>query len=279
MANRFSYPDLGFGLGLRAPHYDVILSERPKRVDFFEIISENFMDSHQGYRDFLLDLRRDYAFVMHGVSLSIGGTDALHMPYLRKIKALAELLEVAWVSDHVCWTGVQGHNSHDLLPVPYTEEALLHIVSRIRQVQDMLGRHVILENPSSYVTFAEAQMSECEFIARMAEEADCGLLLDVNNVHVSAFNHGFDAKAYIDALPAERVVQVHLAGHRHYGTHIIDTHDSAVADDVWALYAHALSRTGPVATMVEWDAHIPAFGVMLDELEKARAFAARKEAA
>ncbi len=272
MGNRFSYPDLGFGLGLRAQHYDAILSERPKAVDFFEIISENFMDSHQGYRDFLTDLRQDYAFVMHGVSLSIGSTDPLNVSYLQKIKDLAAFLQVSWISDHVCWTGVQGKNSHDLLPVPYTEEALAHIVSRIKQVQDILGQRIVLENPSSYVSFADSQMSECEFLARMSEGADCGLLLDVNNIHVSAFNHGFDAKDYINTLPADRVVQVHLAGHKHYGTHIIDTHDSAVTDEVWALYAHALSHTGQVATLVEWDDHIPEFPVLLAELEKARSY-------
>ena len=277
MGNIFSYPDLGFGLGLRATHYDTILAERPPAVDFFEIISENFIDSHRGYRDFLSDLRQDYPIVMHGVSLSIGSTDALDMAYLSKIKALADFLGVAWVSDHVCWTGVQGKNSHDLLPLPYTEEALAHIISRIRQVQDGLGRHIVLENPSSYVAFADSQMPECEFLARMSDGADCGLLLDVNNIHVSAFNHGFDAKAYIDALPAERVVQVHLAGHKHYGTHIIDTHDSAVTDEVWALYAHALSQVGSVSTLVEWDDHIPEFPVLLAELDKARAM--QKEAA
>lgn len=274
MANRFSYPHLGFGLGLRAQHYDEILLRRPGNVDFFEIISENFMDSHRGYRDFLSDLREGYAFVMHGVSLSIGSTDGLNREYLGKIKALADFLKVAWVSDHVCWTGVQGKNSHDLLPVPYTEEALAHMVSRIRQVQDILERHIVLENPSSYVAFADSQMSECEFMARMSEEADCGLLLDVNNIYVSAFNHGFGAKAYIDALPADRIVQIHLAGHKHYGTHIIDTHDSAVTDAVWELYGHAILHAGQISTLVEWDDHIPGFDVLLSELDKARRVAA-----
>ncbi len=278
MGNRFAFPALGFGLGLRAPYYDMILEQRPKGVDFFEIISENFMDSHQGYRDFLSDLRRDYVFVMHGVSLSIGSTDPLNQAYLKKIKNLAGFLGVAWVSDHVCWTGVAGKNSHDLLPVPYTEEALAHMVSRIRHVQDVLERPIVLENPSSYVSFAASQMSECEFLARMSEEADCGLLLDVNNVHVSGFNHGFDTRAYISGLPAERIVQIHLAGHKHYGTHIIDTHDSAVTDEVWALYAHALAHAGQVSTLVEWDDHIPEFPVLLAELEKARTYAHLREA-
>ena len=271
MGNRFAFPDLGFGLGLRAPHYEAILAQKPRDVDFFEIISENFMDSHQGYLDFLTDLRRDYAFVMHGVSLSIGSTDPLNIDYLHKIKRLASVLDVAWISDHVCWTGVLGKNSHDLLPIPYTEEALAHIVSRIRQVQDILERPIILENPSSYVSFTASHMPEWEFLARMSEAADCGLLLDVNNIYVSGFNHNFSPNDYIDALPAERIVQIHLAGHKHYGTHIIDTHDSAVTDAVWTLYRHALAHTGRLSTLVEWDDHIPEFGVLLKELHKARA--------
>lgn len=273
MSHRFRHSSSGFGLGLRAPHYEDMLAQRPANVDFLEIISENFMDAHQGYRDFLADLRQDYAFVMHGVSLSVGSTDPLDRDYLRKIKALADFLQVAWVSDHVCWTGVGGRNSHDLLPVPYTEEALSHIVARIGQAQDMLERRLVLENPSSYVTFADSTMSESTFLARMAEEADCGLLLDVNNVHVSAFNHGFDARRYIDALPVGRVAQIHVAGHAHYGTHIIDTHDRAVSAEVWALYRHALAHVGTAATTVERDAHIPPFAALLAELDTARAAA------
>lgn len=273
MPNRFSYPDLGYGLGLRAPHYDRILSERPKTVDWFEIISENFIEAHRGYWDFLADLRRDYPIVMHGVSLSIGSSDPLNREYLAKLKKLADFLETPWISDHICWTGVNGKNSHDLLPVPYTEEALRHMVDRIREAQDMLGRRLVLENPSTYVEFADSSMQEWEFIARLSEEADCGLLLDVNNVYVSAFNHRYDAKRYIDAMPKDRIVQMHLAGHLNCGTHIIDTHDGHVIDEVWDLYRYAVARKGMASTLVEWDDHIPEFDVLTDELAKARATA------
>ena len=281
MANRFNYPNLGFGLGLRAPHYETILEKRPKTVDWFEIISENYIEAHKGHWNFLADLRADYPIVMHGVSLSIGSTDPLNSDYLKKLKALADFLEAPWVSDHLCWTGVLGKNTHDLLPVPYTDEALSHIVSRIKQVQDILGRRIVLENPSSYLEFADSTISEWEFLARMAQDADCGLLLDVNNIYVSAFNHGYDAKTYIDAIPAEHIVQMHLAGHHHHGTHIIDTHDSHVAEEVWKLYAYAVAIKGTASTMVEWDGDIPTFDVLIAELDKARACAAqtKREAA
>ncbi|MDE3036938.1 MAG: DUF692 domain-containing protein [Pseudomonadota bacterium] len=273
MVNRFGFSDLGFGLGLRAPHYDTILEQKPKDVDWFEIISENFIEAHQGYRQFLADLRVDYPIVMHGVSLSIGSTDPLNVGYLKKLKALADFLQVPWLSDHLCWTGIEGKNTHDLLPVPYTEKALKHIVKRVRQVQDTLERPLVLENPSSYVTFADSSMPEWEFMAWLAKDADCGILLDVNNVYVSAFNHRFDARQYIDAIPAERIVQIHLAGHDHRGTHIIDTHDNYVIDAVWDLYAYTLQRKGLVSTMVEWDDNIPAFDVLLAEIGKARRWA------
>jgi uncharacterized protein (UPF0276 family) len=279
MANRFSYPDLGFGLGLRAPHYDTILETRPKSVDWFEIISENFIEAHKGYWDFLADLRQDYPIVMHGVSMSIGSTDPLNREYLKKLKTLADFLQAPWVSDHLCWTGVNGKNSHDLLPVPYTEDALKHIVSRIKQVQEFLGRNIVIENPSTYLEFTDSHITEWDFMARLAEEADCGLLLDVNNIYVSAFNHGYDAKRYIDAIPKDRIIQIHLAGHRNFGTHIIDTHDSHVIDEVWRLYAYALQTKGKVSTMIEWDDHIPEFDVLLAELDKARQVSLVKEAA
>ena len=281
MGNRFSYPHLGFGLGLRAPHYEEILAQRPRDVQWFEIISENFIEAHQGYWDFLADLRRDYPIVMHGVSMSIGSTDPINPDYINKLKRLADFLEAPWLSDHLCWTGVHSKNTHDLLPVPYTQESLRHMVARVRQVQDMLGRHILLENPSSYLEFEGSELSEWEFLAQLAQEADCGLLLDVNNVYVSAFNHGYDAKRYIDALPADRIVQVHRAGHHHFGTHIIDTHDAHVLEDVWKLYAYTIASKGLASTMVEWDDHIPEFPVLLAELGKARAVAnaAQKEAA
>jgi uncharacterized protein len=270
MANRFNYPDLGFGVGLRAAHYDTILKKRPRSVDWFEIISENFIEAHKGYWDFLADLRVDYPIVMHGVSMSIGSTDPLNMEYFKKLKALADFLNVAWISDHVCWTGVQGKNSHDLLPVPYTEASLMHIVSRIKKAQDALGRQIVLENPSTYLEFTDSTISEWEFLARMAQDADCGLLLDVNNIYVSAFNHGYDAKHYIDAIPSDRIVQIHLAGHQHYGTHIIDTHNGPVIDEVWTLYEYTLQTKGPITTTIEWDGDIPEFDILTAELGKAK---------
>jgi uncharacterized protein (UPF0276 family) len=274
VGNDFDFPDLGFGLGLRAPHYDAILTSRPD-VGWFEIISENFIGAHQGYRDFLADLRSDYPFVMHGVSLSIGSTDPLDRDYLARLKSFADFLTPAWVSDHLCFTGVQGRNTHDLLPVPYTEEALLHIAARIRQVQDILERPLVLENPSTYIAFDGQTLSEPEFIASLAHEADCALLLDVNNVHVSAFNHGLDARAYIDAIPARRIAQIHLAGHKDCGDYKIDTHDREVPDAVWDLYRYTLAAKGFHSTMIEWDDAIPEFSVLLAELDKAQTVAGR----
>jgi uncharacterized protein (UPF0276 family) len=208
---------------------------------------------------------------MHGVSLSIGGADPLDVVYLDKLAALAERIKPAWISDHLCWTGVAGINTHDLLPLPLTEAALAHVTDRVKAVQDRLGRPLILENPSSYLEFRSSQMPEWEFLARLAQDADCGLLLDVNNVHVSAFNHGFDPQAYIAAIPAERIVQVHLAGPSDFGTHLMDTHDAPVPDAVWPLYAQVQARTGGVSTLLEWDANIPAWADLLAELAKAGA--------
>lgn len=269
MPNRFEFPTLGFGLGLRQPHYDFILNNRPK-IGWFEIISENFIEAHPGHWELLDDLRDTYPIVMHGVALSIGGTDPLDLDYLKKIKTLAAFLEAPWVSDHLCWTGVAHTHTHDLLPVPYTEEALAHIVERIRRVQDVLERPLVIENPSSYVEFHASTMTEWEFLARMAEESDCALLLDVNNVYVSSVNHRFDPKAYIDAVPKDRVVQIHLAGHEHRGTHIIDTHDDHVIDEVWSLYDYTIKRIGFVSTMIEWDDKIPDFPVLQAEIGKAQ---------
>jgi uncharacterized protein (UPF0276 family) len=269
--NRWNLPDLGVGVGLRTVHFGFILREQPK-VDWFEVLSENFMQTG-GRPMYVLDqLVERYPVALHGVSMSIGSTQPLDKAYLAELKALARRTRAAWVSDHLCWTGVLGRNTHDLLPMPYTEEALRHTVSRIRQVSEILERPLVLENPSSYVEFADSTMPEWEFLARMAEEADCGLLLDVNNVYVSSFNHGFDPNVYIDAIPADRVVQYHLAGHTHRGTHIIDTHSDHAVDPVWELYARSCRRTGDVATLYEWDENIPAFDVLLAEANKARAF-------
>jgi uncharacterized protein (UPF0276 family) len=223
MANRWGFPDLGIGIGLRTVHFGHILSQKP-RIDWFEVLSENFMDTG-GRPMWVLDqVCERYPVALHGVSMSIGSTDPLNREHLTKLKALAKRAGAHWVSDHLCWTGVMGRNTHDLLPMPYTEEALRHTARRVREVSDFLERPLILENPSSYVEFAASTMSEWEFLARLCAEADCGLLLDVNNIYVSSFNHGFDPEAYVDAIPAERVVQYHLAGHTHKGTHIVDTH-------------------------------------------------------
>lgn len=268
------FPDLGFGLGLRALHYPDIFAA-PAPVDWFEIISENFMDTQGRARRHLARIREHYPVVMHGVSLSIGSTDGLDLHYLRQLKQLAQDIEPAWISDHLCWTGVAHQNLHDLLPLPYTEEALAHVVSRVQQVQEFLGRPIALENPSTYLSFASSHIPEAEFLAELTRRSGCHLLLDVNNVYVSAFNHRLDVQAYLAALPMDRVVQIHLSGHSHCGTHLIDTHDSPVVDAVWALYAEVLRRAGRVPnTMIEWDDHIPSWPDLLAELDQARAVAA-----
>ncbi|MBS0266052.1 MAG: DUF692 domain-containing protein [Planctomycetes bacterium] len=269
--SRLGYPDLGFGVGLRSVHFQHILRESPA-VDWFEVISENFLDSQGRPRYVLEQIAERYPIVMHGVSLSIGSTDPLDLAYLHKLKRLAEWTQARWISDHLCWTGVAGRNTHDLLPIPLNEETLAHVVARLRIVQDVLERPFVLENPSSYVTFADSTLSEWEFLTRMAEDADCGLLLDVNNIYVSSINHDFDPREYIDAVPHRRIVQFHLAGHTNCGTHCIDTHDGPVIDPVWELYAHARRQTGPVSTLLEWDAAIPEFSVVHAEVLKARRY-------
>mgnify|MGYP003133274790 FL=1 len=270
-APRLGHENLGLGVGLRTVHFSHILEHRPE-VDWFEIISENFMDSNGRPRAVLEQIAEHYPIVMHGVSLSIGSTDPLNREYLEKLKRLAEGMNARWISDHVCWTGVAGRNSHDLLPIPYNEATLSHLVERIGIVQDILERPLVLENPSSYLEFQDSTMSESEFVCRMAEEADCGLLLDVNNVYVSSVNHDFDPVAYVEAIPAERVVECHLAGHTNCGTHLIDTHDGHVIDPVWNLFRLLHQRTGGVATLLEWDAEIPPFPVVHQEVLKARQY-------
>lgn len=271
MLPRLGLPNLGLGVGLRSVHFAHILEHWPN-VDWFEIISENFMDSRGRPRHILDRIRERYPVVMHGVSLSIGSTDPLNREYLTKLKALADAIHPAWVSDHICWTGVASRNTHDLLPVPFTEQTLRHIVGRVKIVQDFMERPIVLENPSSYVEFQGSTMNEWEFTARLAEEADCGLLLDVNNVYVSSFNHDMDPVKFISCLPHERIVQFHLAGHTNYATHLIDTHDNHVIDPVWELYRQAHEFTGGVSTLLEWDANIPPFDVMHEEVLKARRF-------
>lgn len=270
-ANRWGFPDLGLGVGLRTVHFAHILSRRPD-VGFFEILTENYLDTGGRPLHILDQVAALYPIVMHGVSLSIGSCDPLDLGYLKKVKALAERTGTRWVTDHLCWTGILGRNTHDLLPLPYTEESLRHTVERIRVVQDVLERPIALENPSTYLEFIPSSMPEWEFVARMAEEADCGLLLDVNNVYVSAFNHGYDPIAYIDAIPGERVCHHHLAGHTHKGTHILDTHSDHVIDPVWELYGHTVRHVGLRSTLLEWDADIPSFEVVHAEVLKAKAW-------
>ena len=265
----------GFGLGLRTEHYADFSHPPPTGVDWLEIISENYLVPGGKPLHHLDRIRASLPMVMHGVSLSIGGSDRLDLRYLRALRALADRIQPAWVSDHLCWTGLAGRNLHDLLPLPMTEAALRHVVARVGRVQDLLGRRLVLENVSSYVRFAADEMAEHTFLAELAQRADCLLLLDVNNVYVSSVNHGFDAHAFIDALPAQRVVQIHLAGHSAGADGLlIDTHDAPVCDAVWGLYAHALRRLGPRPTMIERDDHIPALADLLAELQIARRIAA-----
>jgi uncharacterized protein (UPF0276 family) len=261
--------NLGFGLGLRTDHFVDVLEQQPA-VDWFEILSENFMVAGGKPKHFLHRVRRDYPLVMHGVSLSIGSTDALDMRYLQQLKELAAEVEPEWISDHLCWTSVGGVNSHDLLPLPYSEEAIEHVAARVRQVQDFLGRQILLENVSSYLTYVESGCSEWDFVSEVARRADCFILLDINNIYVSARNHGFEPMEYINAIDPERVRQFHLAGHSDYGDYVIDTHDHAVADPVWELYRKALQRFGAVSTMIERDDNIPPLQELVAELDLAR---------
>ena len=264
--------NLGFGLGLRATHYEAIFDTKPA-LDWFEIISENYMVSGGRPLANLTRIRNDYPMAMHGVSLSIGSSDPLNIEYLRDLKKLSNRIEPAFISDHLCWTGIAGKNLHDLMPIPYTEEAITHVVDRVRQVQDFLGRQILLENVSSYVTFAQSEMSEWAFLSAIAERADCHILLDINNIFVSAFNHGFEPIEYIEGIPVDRVRQFHLAGHENRGDIIIDTHDAPVIDPVWDLYAKACARFGPVSTMIERDDNIPPLEALLTELDHARQIA------
>ena len=267
-------PHLGFGLGLRTEHYHPILATRPK-VDWFEVLSENYMVPGGKPLYFLDKIRENYPVVMHGVSLSIGSTTPFDQTYLTDLKALADRIEPAWISDHLCWTGVHGQNMHDLLPLPYTIETVKHVAERVKIVQDFLGRRILLENVSSYASYVNSTMSEWEFISEIANAADCLLLLDVNNIYVSSFNHQFDAKAFIDGVPQNRIQQIHLAGHHNHGDYIIDTHDAPVIDPVWHLYEYAVSQFGAVSTMIERDDNIPELAVLVQELETARSIACK----
>ena len=260
---------LGFGLGLRPEYYQQILETKPA-VDWFEVISENYMVAGGNPHLYLDQIRRDYPIVMHGVSLSIGSCDPLDMNYLKQLKQLKERLEPRWISDHLCWTGVGGMNLHDLMPLPYTQEAISHVIQRIDYVQNYLGCQILLENVSSYVTYKESEMEEWEFISEIAQQSDCLLLLDINNAFVSAFNHGFDPLVYLNGLPLNKVKQIHLAGYTDNQDYLIDTHDQPVSASVWELYEQALKRFGSVPTMIERDDNFPAFNDLLIELEQAR---------
>jgi len=262
-------PFLGSGIGLRTRHFDEI-AERGARVDWFEALSENFMTPGGRPLAVLERVRRDFPIALHGVSLSIGGTDPLDVDYLRRVRALADRFDPAWLSDHLCWTGVDGRNLHDLLPLPWTEEALEHVVGRVVAAQERLGRRLVLENVSTYLAFEHSTLSEGEFLAAVADRADCDILLDVNNAYVSGVNHGFDPRSLIDALPPDRVVQIHLAGHSDLGTHLLDTHDHPVPEPVWELFRHALRRTGPVSSLVEWDGAIPPLARVEEEAARAK---------
>mgnify|MGYP001225183964 CR=1 FL=1 len=264
-----SFPYIGHGVGLRSAHFPEVADGRA-RVDWFEAISENFMIRGGRPLRILDQARRLAPVVLHGVSLSIGSTDPLSEDYLRQLAALADRIDPAWISDHLCWGSVGGHYAHDLLPLPYTEEALDHVVARIHCVQERLGRRILIENVSSYLTFVRSAMPEWEFLSEVSRRSDCGILLDVNNVYVSAVNHGFDPSTYLAGLPTSRVGQIHLAGHTDEGTHLLDTHAAPVGSAVWDLYRQALDRFGRVSTLVEWDEHIPAWAVLVAEAERAR---------
>lgn len=262
-------PFLGHGIGLRPIHYQAILDEKPK-IDWLEIMTEDYLDIGGRPLYYLHQIREHYPMVMHGVSLSIGSSDPVNIDYLSKVKKLADKINPEWISDHLCWTGVNQMNMHDLLPLPYTEDALKHVVNKVKQVQDYLERPILLENVSSYITFKQSEMNEWEFLNAVAEQANCLILLDINNIYVSAYNHGFDPKDYLLSVPTNRVQQFHLAGHQNFGEYIIDTHDHPIADAVWKLYAEAVKHFGSISTLIERDENIPPLTELLNELAEAK---------
>jgi len=263
---------LGYGLGLRPEYFQLIVDEHPA-VDWFEILSENYMVGGGKPLYFLDAVAERYPLVMHGVSMSLGSSDDLDFSYLKQLKALAERVKPQWISDHLCWTGVGGHNMHDLMPLPYHEVAVKHVVERIKTVQDFLGRRILIENVSSYLNYQQSDMTEWEFITAIADAADCLVLLDVNNIYVSSRNHQFDPMQFVRGIPAQRVQQIHLAGHSDYGDYIIDTHDHPVADAVWDLYAKVIALIGERATMIERDDQYPPFAELLAEMNQAKIIA------
>ncbi|WP_027856739.1 MNIO family bufferin maturase [Marinobacterium jannaschii] len=264
----------GVGLGLRSCHYQHILSHKP-RVPWFEVMTDNYMGAGGQPHQYLEQIRQRYPVTFHGVGLSLGSAAPLNKEYLHRLKELVDIYQPAWVSEHLCWCASDEYNSHELLPLPYTELCARHLAERIDQVQNCLGQRLVVENLSSYVTFAESEMSEWEFVSLICQLADCDLLLDVNNVYVSATNHGFSAADYISGVPAKRVREIHLAGFEDQGDLLLDSHSRPVYDAVWDLYRQALERVGPVPTLIEWDNDIPGFEVLEAEAEKARAIAAQ----
>ncbi len=263
----------GCGIGLRKEHHDTVLKERP-RIPFFEVISENFMAEGGRPRDVLERVRRDYPVALHGVSLSLGSAEPLDRAYLARLARLIDWVRPVLVSDHLCWTGLGGHNSHDLLPMPFTEEAVTHVARKIREVQDFLERRILVENISSYVEYRESTLSEADFLVAVLEEADCDLLLDVNNLYVNARNHGLSPEEALDLLPPGRLRQIHLAGHEDNGAFVVDTHDGPVSGAVWDLYRQTIERFGPVPTLIEWDAQLPPLGDLLEEARRAESILA-----
>ena len=269
---KLAKPFLGFGLGLRANHYEEVLQTKPK-VDWFEIITENYLVPGGKPLYYLDKIREHYPMVMHGVSLSIGSTDPLDKNYLKSVKKLANRVQPQWISDHLCWTGVNNNNNHDLLPLPYTEDAIGHISNRIIEVQDFLGQQILIENVSSYLTYKDSIMTEWDFINEILSRSGCLLLLDVNNVYVSSVNHQFNPLDYINALPSDKICQIHLAGHLNKGNYIIDTHDHEIIDAVWRLYEKTIKAHGMISTMIERDDNIPPLSELLEELTKAKKIA------
>ncbi len=265
---------LGFGLGLRPEYYQLIESTHPA-VDWFELNTEDYLIPGGRPLYHVKKIREHYPMVIHGVALSIGSADPLNFDYLRKVKKLAADINAAWISDHLCWTGVSGHTTHDLLPLPYTQETLKHVVTKVQQAQDFLGEQICLENVSSYISYQPSEMTEWDFLTAIVQEADCKILLDINNIFVSAFNHDFDPLTYLNAIPRERVQQFHIAGHSNLGDIIIDTHDHRIVSNVWDLYVKAVQRFGAISTMIERDARFPPFPQLLTELQKARQLAAK----
>ncbi len=265
----FQWPNHGCGVGLRSEHYEHVTRHWPK-MDWFEVISENFMDSGGRPIHILEQVRHHYPVAVHGVSLSIGSIDPLNKEYLRKLKALVERIDPFVVSDHLCWTGVDGENLHDLLPLPFTGEALDHVCRRVEEVQDYLGRKILLENVSSYITYRHSVMPEWEFLTQVAKKSGCGILLDLNNVFVNAYNHRFESSDFLKGIPAELIGQIHLAGYSDMGSYYFDTHGAPVVQRVWDLYEDAMTRYGQISTLVEWDQHLPSFEKLSQEAERAK---------